>query len=104
MDIVSLGQNTIQWQPWAGRECGSPCATYAGTGGYPKRRTHQIALAKSAAQRSGTKAALTAGFGRRESRWGAAAGRRQAKTDDARTLQAGFTCGAYPLALKLVPR
>jgi hypothetical protein len=45
--------------------------------GYPKLRTHQIALAKSAAQPCGTKAAWTAGREQRGSRRGAAGRRRR---------------------------
>jgi hypothetical protein len=66
-------------EAWHGRLCGSPCATFAGTGGYPKRRTHQIALAKSAAQPCGTRAALTAGRGKHGSRLDAATGRERVR-------------------------
>ena len=57
---------------WVGRKCGSPCATCAGTGGYRKLRTRQIAPRRNAVQHSGTRAALMAGRGKRGSRRGVA--------------------------------
>jgi hypothetical protein len=63
---------------WAGRQRGSRFATYAGIGGFPKPRTRQIAHGRSVAQPCGTRAALTAGRGKRESRRDAAVRRGQA--------------------------
>ena len=67
---------------WAGRQCGSQFATSAGTSGYRKVGTRPIAPQRNAAQCCGTRAASTVERGQRESRRDAAAGRRQAKTDD----------------------
>src|SRR5579863_4384460 len=65
---------------WAGRQCGSRFATYAGIGGYRRQRTRQIVHGRSVAQPCGTRAAWTAGLVRRESRRDAAAGRGQMRT------------------------
>lgn len=66
---------------WHGKRCGSLNATFAGIGGYPKRRTRQIAPARSAARRCGTRAVLTAGREKHESRQVGAADR-LARADD----------------------
>jgi hypothetical protein len=58
---------------WAGGQCELQYATFAGIGGYLRLRTRQIAPRKPAARPCGTKAGLTAGHGKRESRWGEAA-------------------------------
>ena len=58
---------------WRGKRCGSLFATFAGIGGYQKRRTRQTVHRKSAARPCGTKAGLTVERGRRESRLDAAA-------------------------------
>lgn len=84
---------------WAGRQCELPYATSAGTGGYQRPRTRRTARRSSAARLCGTKAALTAGHGKRESRRGVAVKRRQrgidAETDEPEVVQiTGF--GASP--------
>jgi hypothetical protein len=68
---------------WAGRRCGLPFATSAGTLGYRKRRTRRIVRVKSAGQPYGTKVALMGGHEKRESRQVGAAKRQQRSTDDA---------------------
>src|ERR1700723_913525 len=72
---------------WAGCKCGSPCATCAGIDGYPKPRTHQIALARSAGQLCGTRMVLMAGLVRHGSRRGAGTGQSQRRNTDG-----GFYC------------
>lgn len=65
---------------WAGRRCGSPFATSAGTGGYRRPRTRRIARQRCAVQPCGIRVVLTAGRGRRGSRRGAAASPRRGRT------------------------
>jgi hypothetical protein len=79
---------------WDGRQYGSRFATSAGIAGYRRRRTQPIVLRRSVGQLCGIREAWTAGRGQRGSRLGAAASQGVAKTNNARTLQAGFASGA----------
>ena len=68
---------------------------------YPKLRIREIAPRRNVAQCCGTREALTAGRGKRESRRDAAAGRGRIKTDDAQTLQTGSTLKRLRIPRKL---
>ncbi len=68
---------------WAGRECGSPCATFVDIGGYQRPRTRRTARRRSAAQPCGTRAVWTAEHGKQESKRGVAVRRRRRRADDA---------------------
>ena len=81
-----LGRLLLQSPIWAGKQCGLPCATCAGTRGYRKVRTRQIARPRNAVQRFGTRAVLTAGRGQHGSKRGVAAERRRRSTDNATSL------------------
>ena len=70
---------------WRGSGCRSPFATFAGTGGYPNQRTHKIVPRRNADLCCGTKAALTAGHGKRGSRRVGAARFRRGTIDDDRS-------------------
>jgi hypothetical protein len=76
---------------------------FAGTGGYRKLRTRQIALPRNAAQLFGIRAALTAEPGRHVSRRDVAAGERQEIIDEAR-VSATAERNEYLRMVSLVPQ
>src|ERR1035437_1792506 len=73
----------LQLATWAGRQCGLPCATCAGTGGYRRPRTRRIVPLRSVVQCFGTKEALMVGHEKHESRRVVAVKRRRRSTNDA---------------------
>jgi hypothetical protein len=80
--FLSIGQIAATIPLWAGKQCGLRFAMFAVIAGYRRVRIRPTAPARNAAQLSGTRAALTAGHERSESKRGVAAGRRRRRTDD----------------------
>jgi N-acetylneuraminic acid mutarotase len=88
---------------WHGRQCGSPNATFADIGGYPKPGNRQTVLVRNAARRCGTRVALTAGHVKRESRQGVVAGGRQGKHQGETMVVGHFAVGlgGKPIVLRV---
>jgi hypothetical protein len=66
--LIYSEYNRLIGRTQAGRQCGLPCATCAGTDGYRRPRTRRIVPIRSVVQCSGTRAALTAGHEKHESK------------------------------------